>query len=294
MMNSRLRALLREPLLHFALAGALLFAAYDYYGPPAAAPASRDIVVTDAQVDALRAQLREINRQPPTDEELERAVHDYVDEEVLYREAVALGLDAGDLVVRRRLEQKMRFLIEDTTRLAPATDADLTAYLDAHRADFDAPARIRLTHVFVSRDAHGPETDTTAAALHARLLAESVPPEKAPALGDSFPAGADLDDMTERELVRYLGADFAAAVMRLPVGSWSEPIASIHGEHLVWIREQTPARAVTLDEVRARVLYAFDRERHDAANEERLAALRARYNISLPILDGAQATAGRR
>lgn len=294
MMNSRLRALLREPLLHFALAGALLFAAYHSYAPRVATPASRNIVVTAAQVEALRAQLQDIDRRPPTDAELERAIHDYVDAEVLYREAVALGLDAGDLVVRRRLEQKMRFLIEDTTRLAPATDADLTTYLDAHRTDFDVPARVRLTHVFVSRDAHGAATDAVATALRARLLADSVPPETAPALGDSFPAGADLDDMTERELARYFGTDFAAAVMQLPVASWSEPVISIHGAHLVWVREQTPARAVTLDEVRARVLYAFDRERHDTANEERLAALRARYNISLPTGAGAQATAGRR
>jgi parvulin-like peptidyl-prolyl isomerase len=278
----RLRAILREPLLHFALGGALLFLAYEHYAPRPPPAASRDIVITDANIAALRSELVQLYHRQPSEAELNELIQDHIDTEVLYREALALGLDTGDIVVRRRMEQKMRFLIEGTTRLPDATDAELDAWLESHRADYDEPERVRLSHVFVSRDLHGDETEALAAKLRAGLVAHGDTPEAATRTGDSFPGGFDFDLLTQRELVRYFGADFAAAVMSLPQASWSQPIASPHGLHVVWVREHVPGRRVSLDELRDHVRYAFDEDRHRQSNETRLAELRARYTIEMP------------
>ena len=278
----RLRAVLREPLIHFAVGGALLFLAWHHFAPPPPAQASKEIVITETTVSALRSELVQLYHRPPTDAEMDDLIRDYIDTEVLYREALALGLDAGDIVVRRRMEQKMRFLIEGTTRLPPATDAELGAWLESHRADFDEPARVRLSQVFVSRDLHGNASETLAAELRAGLVARNDTPQEAGAIGDSFPGGFDFDLLTQRELVRYFGADFAAAVMSLPEAGWSQPIASTHGLHIVWIREHVAERRVTLDEVRDRMRYAFDQDRQRQASEARLAELRSRYTIEMP------------
>jgi hypothetical protein len=283
------RAILREPLLHFIVGGALLFSVYQHETPPPRPTANREIVVTEAQLATFRRELAQVNQRPATDDELNAAIADYVDSEVLYREALALGLDAGDIVVRRRLEQKMRFLIEDTAGLPPPTDAELDAYLESHRAEYDEPERIRLSHVFLSRDRHGDRTEDLANALRARLQKRAATPDQVRDEGDAFAAGFDLNLMSERELVRYFGPEFAANVMRLSLASWSEPIASIHGVHLVWLRERVPERRVSLDEVRDRVRYAFEQGRMQAANAARLAELRAHYTIELPSLEAARA-----
>jgi peptidyl-prolyl cis-trans isomerase C len=280
--RGRLAALLREPLVLFALGGAVLFIAYEHYAPAPPVTASRDIAVTPAQIAAFRRDLEQLNGHAPSDAELWALVQEYADDEVLYREALALGLDRGDLVVHRRLEQKMRFLIEDTARLPPAAEAELEAYLNAHRAEFVEPARVRFSQVFIARDLHGDDSATLAQRLREDLVARGVTAAQARTVGDAFPAGFDFDLLREDELVRYFGADFAATVMQLPLAQWSQPVASTHGLHLLWVSERVEARAVTLDEVRERVQYAYDRDRRDQANAARLAALRARYTVQLP------------
>ena len=278
----RLRAILHEPLLHFALGGALLFLAYYHYAPRPSPAASKDIVITEANLASFRSELQQLYQRPPNQVELNELIEDYVHTEVLYREALALGLDKGDIVVRRRMEQKMRFLIEGTTRLPPVTDVELNAWLETHRADFDEPARVRFSQVFVSRELRGDGSDAVAEKLRADLVARSATPEQAAETGDAFPAGFDFDLLSERELVRYFGPDFAAAVMTLPEGSWSQPLTSTYGVHLVWVREQVPTQHVTLDAVRERVRYAFDQERQQHANDARFAELRSHYTIELP------------
>jgi parvulin-like peptidyl-prolyl isomerase len=141
---------------------------------------------------------------------------------------------------------------------------------------------VRLSQVFVSRDLHGDESDTLAAKLRAGLVARGDTPEAAARIGDSFPAGFDFDLLTQRQLERYFGEDFAAAVMDLPEGAWSRPIASPFGIHIVWMREHVPEKRVTLEEARDRVRSAFDQERQRQANDARIAELRARYTIEMP------------
>jgi peptidyl-prolyl cis-trans isomerase C len=281
-------AFLREPLLHFVLGGALLFSAYAWLAPRAPDASSDTIVVTDAHMDAWRKELARIHGREPTDEEIAAVAREFVDEEILYREALALGLDSADLVVRRRLAQKMRFLLEDTMPLAPATDAELATWYDEHRAEFAEPARVSVTQVFVSADAHGDEAAAVAARLRERLAAAGAPAADGPGLGDAFPAGSTFEDASERELANYFGAALAARVMELPIGEWSEPIASAWGVHVLRVSTRTAAREPPLSEIRERVAQAYEDARRDAANDARMAELRARYDVRLPPLAGGE------
>src|SRR5262249_4884420 len=153
----------------------------------------------------------------------------YIDNEVLYREALELGLDRGDIIVRRRLVQKMEFLTEGLDPVPEPTDTELQAYLDAHAEHYLQPDRVTLTHVFASNDRHGAATATLAEQWGEQLRAGADPAT----LGDPFLRGRELAAVSERDLAGILGNAFAAHVMQLPVGTWSAPIASSYGLHLV-------------------------------------------------------------
>ena len=129
--STRLRGWLREPLVHFLLLGALLFALFNWLGGDTG-PMSNRITVAQAQVEQLAAAFGKTWQRPPTEAELKGLVDEYVREEIAYREAVAMGLDRDDTIIRRRMRQKLEFLVEDAAGATPATDAELQAYLDAH------------------------------------------------------------------------------------------------------------------------------------------------------------------
>src|SRR5262245_9650785 len=143
----RIRTIGREPVLHFAVLGAAIFAVYRAVAPPARPTTT--IVLTEAMVDGLRQDYLRRTGTPPSPEEATALIDRFVDSEVLYREALALGLDRGDIIVRRRLVQKMEFLTEGLEPIDAPTDRELQAYLDAHAARYAQPARVALTHVFV-------------------------------------------------------------------------------------------------------------------------------------------------
>lgn len=278
---------LREPLLHFACLGAALFLLYRLLSP---AP-QRRIEVTS---EALKGLMRDHERRtgaPPSDEVLRGLLARYLDEEVLHREALALGLDRGDVIIRRRLIQKMEFLAEQTEASGPSlgpgpgagpvedpTDAELQAHLDRQPARYALPSRVSLVHVFVSRDRHGAQLAQQAEALRARLLRGEDPV----GLGDPFPRGQVLREQREADLAGALGPNLARAALALPEGTWSPPLASSYGLHLCQVTARAPARAPTLAEVRAEVRRDVVAERRERARRAALDRLRRRYEIHLP------------
>jgi hypothetical protein len=195
------------------------------------------------------------------------------DEAALEAEAEArrLGLARSDVVVRRHLAQMMELA---AGRLRPE-DVPTAAELAARAAELTLPARVRFTHVYVSRARHGDPT-TAASRLLGRLRGEGIPPEAARSLGDPFVTGNDVAPSTDAELDRRFGAGFAAALATVPEAAWSDPIASTYGLHLVWVRERTAAATPPLDAVRGRLVHRLLRERREMRTHERLAALRAR------------------
>jgi len=277
----RLSRWLREPLVHFVLLGGVLFAVHQSVAPPRA---TNRIIVSDAIVRGLRQEHLRQNGSLPTPAEEAALIQRFVDNEILYREAVAQGLDRGDLIVRRRLVQKMEFVLEGEEPIAEPADAELQAYLDAHVDRYAVAERVALTHIFVSTDQHGAAAERVAGDLRQQLAAGADPS----ALGDPFLRGRDFPLRTERDLAGIFGAPFAAQVMALPPGDWSAPLRSSYGLHLVRVTEHTAGRQPSLNEARSAVFRDWQEERRGVANVAALARLRQRYEVSV---EGAGRTA---
>jgi hypothetical protein len=272
--------LLRDPLLHFLLAGAALFALYGLVSDGDDQRPDR-IVVSEQHVAMLAETFARTWLRPPTEAELRGLVDDYVIEEILYREALALGLDRDDLIVRRRMRQKMEFVSAD---LAPAepTEEEVAVFLREHPERFAVPARVSFAQVYVDpkRSEAAPEARVAALLRHLR---ENGDVASDPAsLGDATLLPRALEDATARQVADAFGGDFAAALSDAPVGAWHGPLASSFGLHLVRVDARVPARAPALDEVREQVVRELEAERRREIQESFERALRERYEIVLP------------
>jgi len=257
---------LREPLLHFLLLGALLFVLFAWLGGDTG-PMSSRITVSQAQVQQLATAFTKIWQRPPTEEELKGLVDDYVREEIAYREAVAMGLDRDDTIIRRRMRQKLEFLVEDAASAMPPTESELQAYLDAHPDSFRFEPQVAFRQVYVDPSRDG-DAAKRALALLAQLR-EVGPGAALDGLGDSIMLDPELPLLRQDEVARLFGTEFAERVVTLPPGRWEGPVQSGYGLHLVMVRELVPGREAALDEVRRDV----ERELLGERRREQLAAM---------------------
>ena len=266
---TRLRRLAREPVLHFLLVGAIAFA---LFGRRESAP--RVIEIDSGLRRALRRDFERRNGTAPTAEQEDTLVRRWADEEILVREALALGLDRGDVIVRRRLLQKMEFLAEEGP-IAEPDDATLQAWLDAHAERWRAEPRVRFEHVFVGRDRHGDAAEADARALLARIEAGEDPA----GLGDPFLRGRTLGPATREEIDAQLGPGFAERLSGIPDGRWSGPVPSSFGQHLVRVDERAAGGPASLADVRAAVRHDWLEARREEARRARIEELHRRWEI---------------
>lgn len=267
---------LRVPGLHFAVLGALLFAAMSWRasdGAPASQVAWSDEALLEREARRLGLDRDDTGVQRRLVRNL-RFLGERTggDEEADYEEALALGLDRSDLVVRRRLVQRLQLRAQAWARASEPSDAELAALLARQPERFARPARVRLSHVFLSRDRHGARLAAADRALGQRLA--TLGPEGASGLGDPFLLGAQLPPRTQAELAASFGEGFARAVAGLPAGRWSGPIESSFGLHRVFVQERTPGRAAHLEEVRGALREAVFAERAEAVLADWLGRLR--------------------
>ncbi len=268
----------RSPLAVFLVLGAGLLAVdrwLDYRG------AGRVVTVTEEQIGAIRERWAAQWGRPPTGRELEGLIDEAVREEILYREARRRGLDRGDHIVRRRLAQKMTFLLEDSAATPAASAGDIETYHAAHAERYREPRRTTFRHVFLSRERGGP-ADRDADALLDALRAGDGDGWRQ--LGDPFVLLREYADRTDQEIAELFGGRFAAALPTLAAGAWQGPIESAHGAHLVQVIGRTEPRRPALDEVRDRVAEDLLESRRRERNEAALRTLRERYDIRLPAL----------
>jgi hypothetical protein len=272
------RRWLREPLLHFLLIGAVLFMLYRVLNG-AGEEAPRSIVVSSSRVDALAENFARTWMRPPTTEELQGLVDDYVAEEVYYREAIAMGLDRDDTVIRRRLRQKMEFVTDDVTSMVPVTDVQLQAYLDAHREQFVAPGQVTFQQVFLSRDKRGDAVQRDAEQLLDQL-ASPGPPSPLD-VGDATLLPGSMTNATPADVDGTFGAEFAEAVMKVPAGQWSGPIASGYGLHLVRVEKIEPGSLPALATIRPAVEREWQAHQRKQAKEALFEQLRSKYDVKI-------------
>lgn len=269
-----LRRLLHEPLVHFVALGVVLFGLHRVVAPP---PASNTIAVTTALQRGFVEEHRRRHGRPPTADELRALVDRYVETEVMLREALALGLDRGDIIVRRRLVQKMEFLNQSGAEHEAPTDAELGALLDRHADRYQLASRSTVEHVFVSTDLHPNDADTVAAELADRLAA-GVDPTK---LGDPFLRGRVVRAASEGELAGVFGPELARRLQTAPLATWVGPYRSSFGLHVLRVTERSGGRRATVDEVRRELERDWEEESRAATAREALAALRARYDVRI-------------
>ncbi len=320
---SPLSAWLRIPALHFVLIGAVLFGLSRWLpASPAAhdAGGARDpIVISATQLDQLRADFTRQTGLNPTPEDEALLIKKELEEQVLYREALAhglawgdrgiqwrliskmrflnddpelddadlyrqaleLGLEQEDIVVRRILVQKMRMLIRISTRDDDPSEAELAGYLELHRDDYLKPARVSLSHVFFSTQQRGDGLERDAAQVAAELRSGSVARDQGARLGDPFPLGWEFRSASKHGLAKTFGGEFAEQAMQLTSGRWSGPIPSPYGLHLVFVTEKVPAQAPALETVRSQVLRRLVAERRDEHLASTLRGLREEYEVRI-------------
>jgi len=277
---SLFRKLLREPLVHFLVLGGLLFAWYEWRG--GSGPGSTHITITPGLVEHLASGFARTWQRQPTHAELKGLIDDYVKEEIATREAVNMGLDRDDTIIRRRLRQKMEFLIEDAVDQVPPSDAELQAWLDAHRASFQGETRLSLRQVYLSPDRHGTSVAAEAQTLLGRLR-RAGPDAKIDALGDPTMLPAELPLGPTSEVARFFGKDFAAKVEDIEPGTWTGPVESPYGLHLVLVRERVAAMPPSLAEVRPVVERDFLAERRKTQLESLYQGLLQRYTVTIEM-----------
>lgn len=268
--------LLREPLFHFFVLGAALFALFAALRGPLD-PAPGRIHVDAARIALLGQGFERTWRRPPGAAELGALVDEFVREEIFYREALALGLDRDDVIVRRRMRQKLEFLSEDVAPLPEPADAELARHLAENAEAYRIGPKVALRQVFVNRDRRGDASVAHATALLARLRAETA---DAPA-GDASLLPASLPLQPLSDVARTFGDDFAGAVAALAPGHWSGPVASAFGLHLVLVEAKEEARLPSLAEVRDDVRNDWLAARRAEANEAFYQSLRGRYEVTV-------------
>ena len=268
---------LRDPLVVFVLLGAGVFALDGWLAGSEAE--QRVVEITPDRIDRLRARWVAQWGREPTGPELQTLIDDAVDEEILYREAQRLGLDRDDAIVRRRLAQKLTFILEDAGAGGPPSEAAVQEYYARHAERYRRPGRTTFDHVFLSGDSRtDPVGDATA------LLAEVRADDGSgwQRMGDPFMLARAYADRSDQEIAGLFGRVFADAVAALPVGGWNGPVDSTYGAHLVRVNDRTSSRAPALAEVRDRVTADL---RADRRRERSLAAyqeLRDEYEVRLP------------
>ena len=280
--------LLREPLVYFLLGGAVLFALHGVFG--AADVSGRAIVIGRQDIESLSQQFAAQWRRPPTRAELESLVEGQIREEVLYREGLALGLDRDDTILRRRIGQKMEFLIADTAVPDDPGDAVLRAYFDANRAKYDEPPHVSFTHIYFSIDARGARAQADAERVLRGLQGPGAP-VRAPERGDRFALSFDYASRTADQVDQEFGGGFGQQILDQPPGQWRGPVRSAYGLHLIRVTERTPARPAVFEEARERVVTDFVYEHRRDANEAAYRRLRNHYAITVAPFDSASTKA---
>ena len=269
--------LLREPLLHFFALGAGIFLLFGLIGDPEGNQPD-EIIVKAGQIDRLVEGWKKTRMRAPTLAELEGLIADHIREEIYSREARAMGLDRDDMVIRRRLRQKMEFLSQDLTAQVDPTDSELQAYLQENANAFRIEPRITFRHIYLSRDQRGDSAHGDALRLLARLRGGDDAIDTA-TLGDPLPLSRGYESLPGPEVRSLFGRDFAARLMTLERGAWQGPVPSGYGLHLVFIRERTEARMPDLAQVRDGVEREWRDARRRATNEAIFRRLRGRYTV---------------
>jgi len=280
--SSKFARLIKEPLLHFVLAGAAIYALFGLFGQSETDDAIAEentIVVTEGEMNWLAEMWAKKWNRPPSEAEMLGMVRDHLRETVLYREAVAMGLDKDDVIIRRRMAQKLEFLAEDLIQPETPTDEQLQAYFKQHLDQYQAPPLLTFTHVFIDPDKRGDDTLKDAEKLKAELIADANVPDANDDLGDVFMLQSYYPERSESDLSKLFGGEFAKSIMALEPKQWHGPVLSGYGTHLVYVQDRLEFPTPSYEQVTDRVAEDWTEAQREKLNDEYIESLLARYKV---------------
>ena len=281
-----LRRLLKEPLVHFIALALVIFAIYGLLNPSEVGKPDR-IVVTGPKIEQMATLFASTWRRGPTATELKALIDDYVTEEILVREALALGFDKDDTVIRRRLRFKMEFLGDAASESLAPTDAELDTYLRANPGRFETDPIIAFQQVYLNPERRGDKIDRDAASILEALLSGTTADPAT--LGDATLLPSELPATSKMSISGIFGREFAEAIESAISDRWTGPITSTFGLHIIRVTERVPGRIPPLDEIRDVVEREWANEKRKALQQFRLDELLKRYEVIIesPLKAGA-------
>jgi len=280
-----LSRVLREPLIHFLGLALAIFLLYGFVGR-SPAPEAGEIVVTTGKIEQLSGLFAKTWHRLPTPQELKGLIDEYVKEEIYSREAIALGLDTDDTVIRRRLRQKMEFVTDAEVGALTPTDAELDAHLKAHADRFRIEPVMAFQQIYLNPASRGDGLASDAQAMLAQLRAS---PETDPTtLGDQTLLPLALPATGQASIEQTFGGGFADELSKVPVKEWTGPVTSSFGIHLVRVSDRTDARNPVLAEVCEAVARDWTTTKRKAFEQDRLDSLLKRYRVKIESVADAE------
>ena len=278
-MSIRIARLFTEPLIQFLIIGACIYGAYALLGTPQEDFRGTRVHVDSARINAFIEEWESRWNRPPTRDELEGLIQAYIKEDVLFRQAVAMGLNEDDPITRRRMAQKLEFLTSDLAMMVQPVEGELEKYFNDNSETYRAPDRMTFSQVFFDPDTRGNKTLEDAAEALVALQAAGEPGEESMQMGDGLMLQSDFVSMTRAEVARQMGSIFVEAVVQLEPGSWHGPVLSGYGVHLVYLYSYEKPPPAVFEEVEAAVLENWQFEQREKFNADFLENLKVRYEI---------------
>jgi parvulin-like peptidyl-prolyl isomerase len=278
-----LRSLIANPLLQFFIAGLVIFGLYAWQGEASEQGVQDRIVITQAEQRNLVSLFEKTWRRSPTEDERKGLVEDRLQQELLYREALALGLDKDDVVIRRRLAQKIEFIVDDMAAGRSPTDEELGAFLKQNEERYTTEPKVSFRQVYLSAERRGPALIEDAN----RILTELQTGADPLLFGDPTVLPQSMRASALSSVERVFGKEFSAALADAPIGSWIGPVQSTFGAHLVQLLERQAGQAATLDTARAQLERDWREAERQRAKDAYIKTLKDKYSISIEPGPGA-------
>jgi peptidyl-prolyl cis-trans isomerase C len=279
----------REPLVHFLAIGAAIFMMYSFWGEKGTQEQERTITIAAGEINWLTDAWQKRWNRPPTPEERQGLIDQYLREMILSREAIAMDLDKNDSVIRRRLAQKLEFLSQDLISPQPPTEEELKAYFEAHMDRYQASDLVTMTHVFIDPDLRGDRTLTDAEEIKKQLQALKETPNDAQSYGDSFMLQSYYPERSEAELLKLFGSGFARSVFELSPGQWHGPVLSGYGTHLVYVHDHQKPEPPNFANVEELVRQEWVSDKREELNTQFVDSMIARYDVIIEQESGEEA-----
>jgi peptidyl-prolyl cis-trans isomerase C len=271
--------LITEPLFHFIIIGVVVYFLYGVLSQQTEIESKNTITITQAEIGWMNDTWQKRWFRPPTDEERQGLIDAFVKETVMYRQALAMGLDRDDSIVRRRLAQKLEFLTRDLTELASPSQEEIRTYFQTHQEQYETPVVLSFTHLYFSPDERGEQIVQDIQETLTQLKGKDTSAENIKQIGDPFMLQQYYPQRDQQEISRLFGNEFAQQTFQLPVAQWTGPVQSGYGLHLVYVHDRIESTMPEFEDIQERVLEDWAADKRTEVDKKFYASLLSRYKV---------------